>query len=527
MPGQILYRLTGRRKQNQPGQPYIAATTGLDAIILEVTCARLTSPPHPPIIGPSDARRCEKGVMKATMARPSRSPLAGALGRIEVATWRAINSAYMHMALLATLLIFVLLGGLLPQVTPDIAPSSRYYQEWRGQLRAPWGAAADVLERLGLFQIFQSWPFHFTMAIVAIVAILRLLSLWIPPWVPPPPYKVSVRHVILPYDEAGKETTILIALKSVGLRVVRQLSYAGFKYAAAQRVGLARYAPGLVYLGILTLLLASLIESRFGWAGPRLDLALGETCPLGNESGLAVRLEQIDLLPWPDGTWRRFDSHLSLIQNAGVVRQFVLGLNRRATYQGLSVYQLGFGPAVRVSAQKEPGQSLKIQQMVGKMPAQHALRLRFSGRQQEQSLTIPDADLIVRLVYYPSFPPASSSERMLHVQLLRGSTGEIEAEQFLAENGQMRAGDVKVNIAFEYSVTLRAEREPGLPLAAFGGGLVLLGLVGHFLWPPRELWIIIYPEAQRCVGQLIVSQHEANSPWFRTLTAHLAGETHG
>ena len=446
---------------------------------------------------------------------------------MEVAAWRAITSSYVHIALLAALLIVALLGGLLPQASSGLAVGSLRYQEWRGQLRPPWDASVDTLEALGLLRVFQSRPFYLLMALVAVVSGLRLASLWIPSWVSAPPPGASARDFVLPGDEAGAWEVLTRALRAVGLDVVRQVRHETTRYAAARRGGMARWGAGLLYLGVLALFLGAALEGRFGWVGPRLDLTLGETRPLGGESGLAVRLEQVALLPLAEGAWRRFDSYLSLLRGANVEGRLVLSLNRRATYRGLALYQLGFGPAVRLSAQQDAGQPLKIQPTVGETSAQRVLRLRFSGRQQEQALALPEADRVVRLVYYPSLPARGLSTRTLHVQILRGSSGELEAEQFLTENGQVKAGDVQVNIAFEYSVALRAEREPGLPLAALGGALIWLGLLGHLLWPGREVWAIIRPEAQGFACRLIVSRNDASAPWFAALAAKLSGEAHG
>ena len=482
----------------------------------------------PPIIGLGDAD--EDGGrtdIRVTTVRSQWGALVSTFERVAVAAWRAITSSHVSIALLAALLIVTLLGGLLPQTAPGVQPGSPRYQEWRGQVRSPWGTVADALEALGLLGVFQSRPFYLLMAIVAVVAVLRLASLWIPPWVPAPPRRASTRDFTLSRDKAGAWEEITLALRGMGLGVVRQISHGGAEHAAARRVGVARSMPGLLYLGVLALLLASAIEWRFGWAGPRLELALGETRPLGGETGLAARLEQIDLLPLADGTLQRFDSHVSLIRGATVEKTVTLGLDRRAAYHGLSLYQLGFGPAVRVSAQKASGQPLRMQRTVGDTSVQRILRLRFSGRQQEQLVTIPEADLVVRLVYYPALPIRGFSTRALHIQLLRGSTGQVQAEQFLAENGQVMSDDVRVDIAFEYSVTLRPEREPGLPLAAFGGALIMLGLVGYLIWPTREAWLIVRQENQSCTCQIIVSRGNAGASWFIALVSNLSGGANG
>ena len=76
------------------------------------------------------------------------------------------------------------------------------------------------------------------------------------------------------------------------------------------------------------------------------------------------------------------------------------------------------------------------------------------------------------------------------------------------------ADGVIVRVAPEYYVTLVAEREPELPFAALGGVLVILGLFGLVVWPPRENWVSIsrLPDGSQC--RFFASAGDAETQWF-------------
>jgi hypothetical protein len=108
--------------------------------------------------------------------------------------------------------------------------------------------------------------------------------------------------------------------------------------------------------------------------------------------------------------------------------------------------------------------------------------------------------------------------------LLRGRDGQLVAEQFLAADGALVAGDVRVEIGFEYYITLRAEREPELPLAGMGAALMLIGLAALTIWPPRTVWTAFAWGDEGASGQIMAARSDVDSGWFRRLAAQCSAE---
>jgi hypothetical protein len=445
--------------------------------------------------------------------------------RLGLYLWRGLTSDALLAGRLALWGVWALLGGILPQASG--AGDALQAEATLGRGNALWGDVAKVLQPLSLFAMFNSRFFRVLRALVAAVALARLLALWVLPWAPPLPRRVQAVPLHLPADGRQAWARVRWALALAGQRVARRMTCEGTEYVLARRVGKGRWLAGLTYVGVLLLLLAGVVRARYGWQGPRLELAAGETQLLHRAKGLAVRLEELRIVPRPDGTLARLDSQLSLLQGATALRALNLGLGRSARYEGLALYQVGYGPAVRVRAQTAQGEVLALQRLVGDPAPGPALRVRFSGSQQEQLLAIPKADLVLRLVYYPTLPAQGLQRPTLHAQLLRGSDNQLVAEAFLSSGGQLSTPAAQVELQVEYFIILRAEREPELPVAAAGGALLLLGLVGWWSWSPREVWLALRSGPEGTVGQLILPAGHAQEPWATCLQHFLAEDADG
>jgi len=444
------------------------------------------------------------------------------LGQLLRQAWRVAIWPETAMIVLALLLAATLVGGLLPQMAARAAAGSPAQTRWL-EAHVHWGAWADRFAKVGLAQIYTGRVFRVLLALVAALAALWALRLWIPVWAALP-RRAAARPLTL-CGEAGQARAKLdIALRGAGLRIIHRAERDGVYYALAGRWGLGRWLPSLFFIGVILLLATAPLGERFGWAGPDLDLALGETQTLDHGANLTARLEQIELYPRDDGSLRRFTSQLSLSHQSQPTKTLTVSPGRRASYDGYSLYQTGYGPAARVSARDLQGRALILNDLTTAAPAGRVLRVRFDEQQQERLLRLADRDLIIRLVYYPALPAQGIANRALHAQLLRGRDGQLVAEQFLAADGALVAGDVRVEIGFEYYITLRAEREPELPLAGMGAALMLIGLAALTIWPPRTVWTAFAWGDEGASGQIMAARSEVDSGWFRRLAAQCSAE---
>ena len=223
----------------------------------------------------------------------------------------------------------------------------------------------------------------------------------------------------------------------------------------------------------------------------------------------------------------RMESLVALLEGGHQVDSVWIGAGQRAHLDGVSVYQVDDGPAVRVTVRDEQGQPLDLAEMVVDAPTRPMVRLAFRGSQQEQLLVSPPADLVVRLLHYGSLPSQGIAGRALQVQLSRWSDGQVLLDRFLDSDTALRvpadgAGEaLSVEVALETYAVLRAEQEPELLIALLGGLVGLLGMVSCLLWPPRRAWVLLSTDGFECVCRLDVAERDAHAEWVNRLRAAL------
>lgn len=457
--------------------------------------------------------------------------------------WRGFTSPYMLLAVALAIFAFAVLSGLWfhspagesgAEIAAGARPGSVLARtSWLANLYASWNPSMAS----------DSWPGKVALAIVALVALWQMLNLWFPSWATPPGHRTSAHWLTFSCSGAEawrrlEQAFALVGRKLVYVRgadAVRGAEPGGGTesegrpraiLAVAERTGLPRWMAGLYYLGLLLLVVAVVIGQRWSWTSPRLDLALGETRPLEQGDSLALRLERIEIFPGSGEDDPEIRSSFSVLQGASVEDEIVLRQGRPKEYRGLRIYQVGLGPAARVAARNAAGEAVTIQSLVGNTALQRSIRVRLSGQQQEHQLALPDADMVLRMVQYSSLPQLGYAGNVLHAQLLRGADGQLLEEQFLTSNGAISSSGISVDIALEYFISVRAQREPELPLLALAGALVAGGVVGLALWPPQRAWLMVEEVPPGSACQMVIDRRDAESAWFTCARSLLAETAH-
>ena len=207
-----------------------------------------------------------------------------------------------------------------------------------------------------------------------------------------------------------------------------------------------------------------------------------------------------------------------------------LELAAPARVDGFTYYQLGHGPAVRVSA-RQGEQELPVR-AVGSNATDGAVRVAFAGSQDERLVILPTAGAVVRITHYGAAPAAPSSKARaqapaMHIQLLDGSGGQVLAEAFLSGSGVISTGDLTVAIDPEFYVDIVAQREPGVRLLALGGGLLLAGAAMMIAFPQRRCRIALVPVADGTRVRLIARAADGEASWFICALAILKADSRG
>ncbi len=354
------------------------------------------------------------------------------------------------------------------------------------------------------------------------LSLVRLVQSWLAGWGPAAPRDAEVRLHEVPWavEEAWREVSAI--LSTAGLRLERASRGGNAWLGCARRPGLWGRLAGAFYLGVLLILAAGPVARWWGWTGEPVELSLGDTHAFGPNGELMMRLGEIQVTPGHGGTITRLASTLATAGGGDHPIRLRVDTGRRARIAGLAMYQLGGGPAARVAAHREGSGILQLQLMAQDPAPRSVVRVRFSGRQQEHLLAVPQANMVVRLVHYPSLAARGIPGPVLHVRIERGIDGLSLAEEFLTEGRQVQVADVTLDIGLEYYVIMRAAREPHLPLAALGAAALLAGMFGLVAWPERCAWVAVQArEGAATLCQLAVEPSQASANWFAELEAAL------
>ncbi|MEA3408691.1 MAG: hypothetical protein U9R48_11565 [Chloroflexota bacterium] len=436
--------------------------------------------------------------------------------RASLTILRIVGSPYTTLALLILSLILGLFVGIEALVK-----------------RKPYTAGVSYIQRIAAFNETAALlpytqadgnlglPSRALLATLIALCALRAAHELVPHWqLPVPSHRLAhTEEFTLEGDieEAWERATGI--LSAAGYHLIPAAGSKDAKRSTAHTRGAGRWFLGSLYVGLCLLFVAPLLRWRWGWHSPPLYLSLGETHSV-ERADIDVTLDQIAFVPRADGTARTFDARMR-VEDAGNDDYLTIGLDRGARYCGTSFYYLGYGPAVRVSAWDEQGTPLDIEQIASGAPPQHALRVRFREEQQERLLSIPESDLILRLVSYRAIPSQNIKGRALQIQALRGRTGHVIAGKMLTESGSIRVADTIVDARFEYYAIVGAEHEPELAAAILGGALTLLGLYGTIMWEPHRMWVTMKAREGRCHHRLTVLKRHAEAPWFLSARAKL------
>ncbi len=364
-------------------------------------------------------------------------------------------------------------------------------------------------------RLFEHSLFRAFGVVLAGLLVLWLLRAWLPSWSTPPAAGSALRRLELDAPPENFARALSWALAVSGQSVVRRSRQDGAEVLVARRAGAGGWLPGLLYAGVLLVMLASFVGWRYGWRSQPLALAVGEAQPLDTAGEQTLQLEQIQLFPQPNDRPPRVDSLVSVYEGGRRVAEIALKAGRRASYGGLILRQVGLGPVARLSATHAEAGELSLRSAFGETQAQPVRRVRLTGPQQEHLMAVVGHDLLVRLVHYVEPGQDEPSNGTLHLQLLRGSDGSLVSDRALQQAGEVTAGPVTVHLAPEYYVSVRAERQPERPLLYIGWGATLVGLLARLAWPPRELWIRLQAGGAEGRRQVVTAARGGRDAWYQ------------
>jgi len=355
----------------------------------------------------------------------------------------------------------------------------------------------DLMERLGLFSLFDTWWFSALLALLVLSIVVctldRVPRLW------RGAAEIRVVQPDLFYDPALPQRA---AIDGVGAEAaaavlrrrrfgVRRAETADAVYLYGDRNRWMRLATLLTHVGLVLFLVAAAVTGRLGFQAGIL-IPQGEAVPverLGTVGNLVVKNEGFAAPLLPDGRFADFSTDLAVYRDGSLIARKTIRVNDPLAVDGYTFHQNFFGPAVAATIRATDGSVL----WDGWIPLDAVSADRPYGR-----FAVPGRDVGLELLLDRS----GGATPLLAVIGSRANGTEADGTpryDALFVGGIGPGGTLAPPTA-DFSISLRevgaytgivASRDPGEGIVWLAFGFLIAGLVLTFYFPRRRVWVRI------------------------------------
>ena len=382
--------------------------------------------------------------------------------RLISAAWRELRKMRTAIILLAVLGLLAIIGTLLPQLPQN--PQGVMGYVLRHPVTAPWFA------RLGLFDVFSSWFFIVT-AVLMYTSIGASMFIRVP---------AAWRRR---KDRAQRNRALYAEIASIVFHGSFFILLVGVLFGkVAGFVGNAAVVEG-----------DSFVEARANYDN------LSEGILSTNHAGFEVKVDSFNATYWPTGSPKDFTSRVRIYDGGRLVQSANIQVNHYVDYQGVKIYQAGYGWAPTLKIETPDGRVVEDGPTIfvgDPQLANGVIKAPSAGPADQQlgatAIFIPDPQINNQSI--AAGTPVQRNPILL-VRLYRGDlhlnqpqnvyqldTGNMD----LRWRGALRLGDsVTTPDGYRLSFTdlkrytvLTINKDPGIPivLASFVIGLAALWL---------------------------------------------------
>lgn len=416
--------------------------------------------------------------------------------------WRFLSSVRLALVLILILANLTLIGTLLIQVPPDTAADPSAYSWWlENVVRPKLGAWTTPLDFLGLFDVFHSFWFLGTGALLVTNIIVCTLNRW-----------KQIRSAVFPervrfgdqFYEGGTNraafTTNGASVATASEAVKGVLQGRGYRfriqnspeatYVAADKNRFFRLGTFVSHLSIVLFIVAFMLGSFLGFRNRDFMVPEGSTRDVGFGTGLSLRLDSFVDEYWPEGPPKDYRSEVVIYENGSEVKRGVIRVNHPMNYKGIRIYQSFFGPAAVMEVRDASGQTVyqdgvALGWVTGEKPFQRATGI----------LKLPEAGLTA-YVLAPSggFDPLIKPGQM-YIDLYRDSDSVRVNRSVLDPGVPVKMEGLEFTFLRERQFSgFQVSRDPGNMLVWISSGLFVLGLAMVFYFPHRQVWARIHTD---------------------------------
>lgn len=450
----------------------------------------------------------------------------------ELASWvyRILRSKLLGALVILAMAVLALLGTLITQEPAGSAADPVAHAAFLESMQPRYGGWTAVLEFLGIFNLWVS-PIFLGVTVLLALSIIactvhRLPQLWRRATEP----RVHVTAKF--FDRAQYRATIVVpmtpaaSLEHVGsvLKGRRYRLLPDERLDGGDAVGMFadrfRWGPfgtAVAHAAMVVILAAFAVSALTGF-DESLDIAVGESVPVGHDTGLSVTA--VSFKDSYDESGRPLDyvSHLVVERDSQVVAEQDVRVNEPLGVGATAFHQASYGIAAAVRIDEIGGNDLFLGAVALKWQSN-------DGRYAIGKVTPGETGIEVLIVTPASgATDAGISAGSAVFELYDIASGE-RVDVLPVEQGET-VESVGLSLTFERELRytgIIARQDPGAPWMWVGSTLLIVGMCVTFMARHRRLWVRCSPEGTGSLVQ-IASAEKLDSTFerhFRGLVAQI------
>jgi hypothetical protein len=410
------------------------------------------------------------------------------------ALWRVLAAPQTLLILMGLVALSLAASTMIPQMPASFAGDP---QAWLAMQAGVWAQAGDVLQLLGVFDIFGSLWFRAFLALAGLCLFIRMgdsLELaWRvtrrEPWTRagllawgPHPHRVQLS---LPTTLEGvmERLGTFLARQGYATRTVSDLAVPA---VVAVRRGLVLWTRPLAYGSLLFALVCLTVASAWGWQGEPWRPREGEHHAIGPDEAYSVRLDSFGAVSDGREQPSEYASTVTWLEGETVVRQGLVGAGQTSAYAGITLRQVGYVPVVRMRGWDGDDQPLMLETEGDVLSMTGEAEIRFDSAADAPLVLVPNEDLFLMLSFEQD---CEDRGQALQVRRIGEGGDDGEVLGILHESGSVAVDGLRFELDVAFAPILRVDYHPAVGPALVGVGLFLVALVVGWLVPSRLLWI--------------------------------------
>jgi cytochrome c biogenesis protein len=410
--------------------------------------------------------------------------------------WRIFTSMRTALVLILGLAFLGLIGAILVQAPAGLSSDPQSYAAWLISLKPKYVGWTDIIDRLGLFSVFQSIWFRaiivgLTTSILA-CSVNRFRGLW----------KTAVHPRIRMTDrffdtaplqatvasEADRATTVATIRQVLGAHHYRTVveSHGEADYLYVDRFRWARFGSLVAHLSLVLILVGALVGSLLGYRNGDFAATVGTRVDVGGGTGLSLEATSFSDSYYANGEPSDYASSLVLYRGDTQVAAKTIRVNDPLDYDGVTFYQSFFGPAAIMQVADASGATVYD----AGVPL---LWASDDGTRRIGQFTIASSGLTVFVVGAASgqIDPSIKAGEM-QLEIYPAGAQDPSAVQVISQGTPTTIGDLQYTFEREQQFTgLIVSRDPGALLVWLGALALVAGLFLIFMFPNRRMWLVL------------------------------------